>query len=225
MTTYEIAKLNTQYYGNSLPSEGYDEVDFNCVKEETQKYDLQVDDALEGNYTIFIGVRNKTTMERYFLWVLSHNTTDKSVGALIEGEGTTAKQVLVALMENELDGYAQQIYNAESGTIVSSIDSSVRGRYSNYLNHEGGCKPYLQSKGEFEWMMFITPNTDTYYWPFFLTREVFGIVKYELPLNVDVDFNVSLHTIWSKTTIEIGVDEDEENEYENKIEEIMEKVI
>ena len=224
MTTYEIAKLNTQYYGDSLGA-GYDEVDFNCVKEETQKYDLQVDDAVEGNYTIFIGVRNKTTMERYFLWALSHNMTDKSVGALIEGEGTTAKQVLVALMENELDGYAQPIYNAESGTIVSSIDSSVGGRYSNYLYHEDKCKPYLQSKGEFEWMMFITPNTDNYYWPFFLTRAVSDIVKHELPLNADVDFNVSLSAVWNKTTIEISVDEDEGNEYENKIEEVMEKVI
>jgi hypothetical protein len=72
-------------------------------------------------------------------------------------------------------------------------------------------------------MIFITSNCDGYYWPFFLTRELTDIVKQEIPLSADVDFDVSLSDVWGKVAIELNILEDEENE--NKIEEIMEKVI
>ena len=225
MTVYQLAKQNTQYYGDSLPSEGYSAVDFHLAKEDTERSELSTDDG-DGNYTIFVGVRNKKTMERYFLWAIEHNVcknSHKKLIALIESEPTTTAEQIIPLLFTWNEQYVNQVYKVESGKIHTGFSNSIENRNTNYLSQDTQCKPYLQTKGEFEWMIFITPNCDTYYWPFFLTRELNDIVLQEIPLNVDVDFDVSLSYVWNEITIETNILEDKK--YENEIEEIMEKVI
>lgn len=230
MTVYQVAKQNTQYYGDGLPTEGYSAVDFHFAKEDTERCELNTDHD-EENYSIFIGVRNKTTMERYFLWAINHNVCkdshiiqDRMLTVLIESVSTiTKEQIIPLLLEAESIHYIDEVYKVESGNLHKQFTSQIENKHTNYLSQDTQCKPYLQTKGEFEWMIFITSNCDGYYWPFFLTRELTDIVKQEIPLSADVDFDVSLSDVWGKVAIELNILEDEENE--NKIEEIMEKVI